>query len=186
MNGDPTTGSVNQQGGSGGGGDGELREDYGLGLQSTQPGLSGAPYGFGNRSGRQTAGNASLGGGGAGGGAGAVGGSSSSDTGGNGGNGLNEVTINNKTFNFVDMFGTNYGEILSGEAWFAGGGSAGSDNGSTASSTGGKGGGGNNNSGYATNATHANTGGGGAGQTWNFTSSGGDGAAGIVLLRYPI
>jgi hypothetical protein len=186
LNGDGRTGSVNQQGGSGGGGDGETREDYGLGLQSTQPGLSGAPYGFGNHGGRQTAGSDSLGGGGGGGGAGGTGGMSSSDNGGNGGNGLNEVTINQSTFNFADMFGTNYGEILSGEAWFGGGGGAGSDNSSSHTSTGGKGGGGNNVNGSAGNATHANTGGGGAGQTWNFSSTSGTGAAGIVLLRYPI
>jgi len=184
LNGDTITGTTNQSGGSAGGAEGETANSSSVGtalqLTSAFDG-SDAPYGFGNIGG---VGGSSAGGGG--GGAGGGGYNGWTGGGGVGGDGKYEVTYGETTYNFADMFGTSYGEILSGEAWFAGGGAGGNDNGTTHTSTGGKGGGGNNNSGYATNATHANTGGGGAGQTWQFTSKGGDGVSGIILLRYKI
>ena len=41
-----------------------------------------------------------------------------------GGDGVKDVIINDKVYNFADLFGLKYGEINNGEAWFAGGGVA--------------------------------------------------------------
>jgi len=183
-NGDVATGTTNQSGGSGGGAEGETSNSTIRGA-AQQPSAafdgSKAPYGFGNIGG---AGGSNAGGGG--GGAGGAGYNGWSGGGGGGGNGLYQVTYGETTYNFSDMFGTSHGEIISGEAWFAGGGAGGNDNGATFSSSGGNGGGGDNVAGYV-RVGQANTGGGGSGQTWNFSSGGGaGGGTGIILLRYKI
>jgi hypothetical protein len=189
LNGDAGVGTANQDGGSGGGGEGEGPNSTGRGAATqTSNAFDGSksPYGHGNRSG---AGGGNSGGGGGGGGAGVQGSSGTSGTSGNGGaggNGLYEVTYGETTYNFAEMFGISYGEILSGEAWFAGGGAGGNANSRTTTISGGKGGGGGNISG-AVRDGQANTGGGGTGQTWALTSTkGGDGGTGILLLRYKI
>jgi hypothetical protein len=189
LNGDAGVGTANQDGGSGGGGEGEGPNSTGRGAATqTSNAFDGSksPYGHGNRSG---AGGGNSGGGGGGGGAGVQGSSGTSGTSGNGGaggDGLYEVTYGETTYNFAEMFGISYGEILSGEAWFAGGGAGGNANSRTTTISGGKGGGGGNISG-AVRDGQANTGGGGTGQTWALTSTkGGDGGTGILLLRYKI
>ncbi len=156
-------GQHGQDGGSGGGA--SKGDEWGTGGQGLQPEQSGdsGKYGWGNDGATNSYG---------GGGAGAHG------DGIHGGDGLNEVTIDDVTYSFVALFGENYGEIINGEAWFAGGG-AGDDG------TGGKGGGGNGVSGvYTVRNAMGNTGGGGAG--WNNTGNnqGGDGGSGIVMIRY--
>jgi hypothetical protein len=190
LNGDAGTGTTNQDGGSGGGGEGEGSNSTGRG-SATQTnnafGDSRSPYGHGNRSG---AGGGNSGGGGGGGGAGDEGSSGVSGTSGNGGaggDGLYEVTYVETTYNFAEMFGVSYGEILSGEAWFAGGGAGGNANGITSTISGGKGGGADVISGTVRDG-QANTGGGGSGLTWSISgeSKGGDGGSGILLLRYKI
>jgi len=183
LNGDTSTGTTNQSGGSAGGADGETPNSSSRGtalqLSSAFDG-SDAPYGFGNIGG---AGGSEAGGGG--GGAGGVGFNGWTGGGGAGGVGKYEVTYGETTYNFADMFGTSYGEIISDEAWFAGGGAGGNKNGETYTSYGGKGGGADSISGTVRDA-QANTGGGGSGQTWNFSARGGHGGSGIVLLRYKI
>ena len=188
LNGDASTGTTNQSGGSAGGAEGEGYNSSSRGtaqqLTSAFDG-SDAPYGFGNIGG--VGANAAGGGGG---GAGGGGGSGSGSGGGAGGDGKYEVTYGETTYNFADMFGISYGEILSGEAWFAGGGAGGNNNGNNYSRSGGKGGGADNVGGL-TRDGQANTGGGGSGQTWDgtgFTGSlkGGNGGSGIILLRYKI
>jgi hypothetical protein len=56
-----------------------------------------------------------------------------------GGDGLKEVTISGTLYNFASVFGATYGEVISGESWFAGGGGGG---GNGSGGIGGKGGGG--------------------------------------------
>ena len=114
-----------------------------------------------------------------------------------GGEGLSQATINNTTYNFASMFGTMNGEIVSGQAWFAGGGGGGENaNGSSSYGAGGLGGGGRGafiSSGYvgtswgiATSAGESalpNTGGGGGGARQGVSGAGG---SGIVIVRYRI
>ena len=111
------------------------------------------------------------------------------DAGGAGGGGAGEAGSNiiddpvgrpgGVGLNFADIFGTNYGEIDNGDAWFAGGGGGGGSSLSGGSDgAGGKGGGGNGN-----DSATANTGGGGGGG--NRTSPNpGAGGSGIVIIRY--
>jgi hypothetical protein len=189
LNGDPTPGTTNQSGGSAGGAEGEGYNSSSLGT-ATQLTLafdgSDAPYGFGNVGG---AGGGGAGGGG--GGAGEAGYNGWTGGGGKGGDGKYEVTYGETTYNFADMFGTSHGDIISGEAWFAGGGAGGNNNGDDFTVNGGKGGGASNISGTVRDG-QANTGGGGSGQTWvgtgvpTMSSRGGHGGTGIILLRYKI
>jgi len=185
-------------GGSGGGGGAGTITDTtssgGSGVQSSEAGDSGA-FGFGNGGGigssRSTRENSSSGGGGGAGAAGVNAATSSPWAAGKGGDGLHEVTLNGASYNFADLFGTQYGHILDGEAWFAGGGGGGSrENGSFgAGGNGGGGGGGKatgneNGSGSGTNGL-ANTGGGGGGAGTRGTGgASGSGGSGIVIVRY--
>ena len=168
-----SNGNHGKNGGSGSGGDGSGSSIYsgGTGLQPTETGESGTPYGFGNDGGQNfQSGNRPAGGGG---GAGEPGGDAQdADTPGDGGDGLCEVTINSTTYNFAEIFGTEYGNIIEGDAWFAGGG-GGSSTSSANGGNGGKGGGGDE----AQNAL-LNTGGGGGGD-------GGNGGSGIVIVALP-
>jgi hypothetical protein len=184
-NGNPD-GSSNS-GGSGGGGDGERNTSGGTGTQPSQSGDSGI-YGHGNDGGNYGE-NAGGGGGGAG-TDGANGGSVSPSVGGVGGDGLYQVTIGSTTYNFATMFGTSYGDIITSQAWFAGGGAGGNDNGNNTDVAGGKGGGG---TGKGADWTYgdrsidgdANTGGGGAGAPYSGSQDlpGGNGGSGIVIIR---
>ena len=171
-------------GGSGGGGDGERNTNGGTGTQPSQTGDSGT-YGYGNSGGNH---GGSAGGGG--GGAGQAGANGSSGVGGIGGDGLNEVTTGGFVYNFADMFGTDYGHIISGEAWFAGGGGGANNNDITTNVAGGNGGGGTGKGSDGSNTDTAingaaNTGGGGAGGTFGGGDrNGGNGGSGIVIIRY--
>jgi hypothetical protein len=178
-NGDGTANS----GGSGGGGDGERITSGGSGTQPTQSGDSGT-YGHGNDGGDTAV---TIGGGGGGGGAGEAGSNGSTTIGGVGGDGLNEVTVSGVVYNFATIFGTDYGEIINGEAWFAGGGAGGNNNGSATSVAGGKGGGGSTANYYPDDGT-TNTGGGGGGSTYTGSTvpAGANGGSGIVIIRYPL
>jgi hypothetical protein len=169
-------------GGSGGGGDGERGTAGGTGTQPSQSGDSGT-YGYGNDGGDGYPSNNNAGGGG--GGAGVAGVDGGVNDGGAGGDGLNEVTVNGFVYNFADIFGTASGEIISGEAWFAGGGAGGNKNEVTTSISGGNGGGGGT-ANYYTDSGTANTGGGGGGSTYtgSITPAGGNGGSGIVIIRY--
>jgi hypothetical protein len=190
--------SSSLDGGSGGGG--HYQTAGGQGLQPSQPGLSGAPYGFGNQGG---SGGADHGRGG--GGAGDFGRNSSQGTldgrlqsgAWSGGIGLKEVTIGRNTYNFAEVFGTEFGEIVNGEAWFAGGGGGGENNqGHNRYGAGGLGGGGRGaflNAGYvgtvwgtdtsAGESGDPNTGGGGGSARQGVSGAGG---SGIVIIRYPL
>jgi len=193
---DVTSASLN--GGSGGGGHYGL--DGGVGLQPSQSGNSGSPFGFGN-----DGGSGGLDHGRGGGGAGDVGRNSDQGTqdgtqrsgAWSGGNGLNEVVIDGKVYNFAQMFGAVNGEIVAGEAWFAGGGGSGENaSGDDSYGAGGLGGGGRGayqNSDYtgttwgtdssAGEAGLPNTGGGGGGARQGIGAAGG---SGIVIIRYRI
>ncbi len=161
---------VGSSGGSGGGA-------AGSGVQSSQSGDSGI-YGFGNDGAGTDLSNR-----GAGGGAGEDGQSTSASGTIGGGDGLKEVIINGTIYNFADIFGINYGEIINNEAWFAGGGGQASNDGAL----GGKGGGGTGWRGGSSVGGHKNgedglsgTGGGGGGG--DNSGTGGSGGSGIVIL----
>jgi len=186
-----TTPVVDMTGGSGGGGDGENtsnpQKNGGTSTQSSQSGDSGT-YGHGN-----AGGNGSGGAGGGGGGAGTAGAngeSVSTDVGGLGGDGLKEVTISGTTYNFATLFGgAIYGEVLSGESWFAGGGGGGNENSVNTDVNGGKGGGGkglggNDQTDNIVKYGKAHTGGGGGGQTHNGEGYSGGGGSGIVIFNW--
>jgi len=161
-------------GGSGGGAEWNVNTSG----QAQQP--SSASGGYGNNGGGS---NASRVGGAGGGGAGTAGGSSTNDSG-YGGDGLNEVTINGTLYNFGTIFGTSYGENISGEIWFAGGGGGGTYSGTHPSPIGGKGGGGNGSqisTGLTSGQNHTGGGGGGEGPDSN---NGATGGSGIVLINY--
>jgi len=168
-------------GGSGGGGGYNNPGASGL-----QP--SSADGGFGNDGGDGTSGENSGAGGG---GAGQPGNDGAAIQVPDGGDGVNQVTIGGTTYNFAELFGTGYGEIINGEAWFAGGG-GGSRRGSQGPpyGVGGQGGGGNG-GGYALSpgpglytAGLPYTGGGGGGGSNEVRGS--DGGSGIVIIRYQI
>ena len=186
-----TTPTNNMIGGSGGGGDGENPtsnpQHYGgTSSQSSQSGDSGT-YGYGN-----AGGNGSGGAGGGGGGAGTAGANGESvttDVGGIGGDGLNEVTIGGTTYNFATIYGAIYGEVLSGESWFAGGGGGANENNINTDVNGGKGGGGkglgaNDQTDNIIKYGKAHTGGGGGGQTHNGEGYAGGGGSGIVIVHW--
>ena len=187
-------GGPGSAGGSGGGGNYAGPNVYagGAGLQPSQAGLSGAPYGFGRAGGSmQRTTNESYPGGG-GGGAGGVGESVVNINGGRGGDGLSRVTILGTTYTFANMFGTGYGENFNGETFFAGGGGGGVWN-QFLPLIGGRGGGGDG--GFPSTGRPAadgtpglaNTGGGGGGGGGtNQTHFGGNGGSGIVIIRYPV
>jgi hypothetical protein len=173
-------------GGSAGGQDGEVNNNSagGTATQPTQSGDSGT-YGYGNNGG---ASNSEAGGGGGGAGeAGENGNSVTSGVGGNGGDGLSGVG----GYDFAEIYGTRYGEVVGEDVYFAGGGAGANKNNVTTSfASGGKGGGGNAG---ATPSTNENglpgTGGGGAGAFWgnySYNLWGGNGGSGIVMIRYKL
>ncbi len=177
-------------GGSGGGGHYDLS-----GGTAIQPGS--ASGGFGNPGG--SGGDAGHGGGGAG----SAGNNDDSGLtadgeqyGGRwaGGDGLNEVTIEGTIYNFADLFGTQYGEEVDNQVWFAGGGGGGINNdGASSYGAGGRGGGGRGAFDGDGDGTEwgsgspkgedgmPNTGGGGGGARGGISGAGG---SGIVLVRY--
>jgi hypothetical protein len=187
-----TTPLANMIGGSGGGGDGENTSGSqrygGTSSQSLQSGDSGT-YGYGN-----AGGNGSGGAGGGGGGAGAAGANGESvttDVGGIGGDGLKEVTIGGTVYNFATIYGAIYGEVLSGESWFAGGGGGGNENSINTDVNGGKGGGGkglgaNDQTDNIIKYGKAHTGGGGGGQTHAGEGYAGGGGSGIVIVHWSV
>ena len=168
---------------SGGSGGGQGRDQNGSAGASVKTGS-----GYGNAGGGSGT-SGGWNGAGGGGGAGAVGGNgfgnsnSGSEVGGDGGVGLKEVTISGTLYNFATVFGgATYGEVISGESWFAGGGGGGVNQ-STSYGTGGSGGGGtggrvNVDSENGTN--HTGGGGGGGGRP---TGSAGTGGSGVVLVK---
>ena len=174
-------GGGHYDGGSGGGG-----SPWGVGGNGLQPASASGGYGNDGGDGNNTTSSNRQGGGG--GGAGENGADAASSQGGDGGDGLYEVTISATTYNFAEMFGTNYGEIIDNEAWFAGGGGAGSQyNGASGQGIGGKGGGADCPTSTTANgnAGMVNTGGGGSSDcdAWGNRVSGA-GGSGIVILRY--
>jgi hypothetical protein len=185
-----TTPLANMIGGSGGGGDGENTSGSqrygGTSSQSSQSGDSGT-YGYGN-----AGGNGSGGAGGGGGGAGAAGANGetvTTDVGGIGGDGLKEVTIGSTVYNFATIYGAIFGEVISGESWFAGGGGGANENGINTDVNGGKGGGGkglgaNDQTDNIIKYGKAHTGGGGGGQTHNGEGYAGGGGSGIVIVHW--
>ena len=184
------TPAANMIGGSGGGGDGESSVPTGGATsQSSQSGDSGT-YGYGNAGGNGESSQGAGGGGGGAGTSGAHGSSVTNEIGGVGGDGLKEVTIGGTLYNFATVYGAIYGEVLSGESWFAGGGAGGNNNSKTTDVNGGKGGGG---KGLGSDDLtdniikygKAHTGGGGGGGTFGTadTYSGG-GGSGIVLIKF--
>jgi len=183
---------ASMNGGSGGGGqDSENMPGHAGGTQ-TQTGQAGdsGTYGRGNNGGTGV-----DDGGGGGGGASAAGQNGDvlfDGAGGNGGDGLNGIV----GYDFAEIFGTRYGEVVNEDVYFAGGGAgANRNNINSGYASGGKGGGG---SAGGTPQTNENglpgTGGGGAGAIWNTNSptdyyyniKGGDGGSGIVIIRYQL
>jgi hypothetical protein len=163
-----------------------------------RPGQPGGSGGGGSRGGGAvgtgTAGQGNNGGtgyddgsgypGGGGGGAGAVGQTPSSATGGNGGVGATyNTTVGGSAgpYSFINAMGvgTNTGQLVSSNYYYAGGGAGGSRTG--ASGTGGSGGGGASNT-----AGTRNTGGGGGGANGSGNDAGFAGGSGIVIIRYTI
>jgi len=192
-----SAGASTISGGSGGGQDAEIRtgQSGGTATQPTQSGDSGT-YGYGNNGG--TSFDQAGGGGGGAGEAGESAGSGSTlglYYGGYGGDGLSGVS----GYDFAEIFGTKYGEVVGEDVYFAGGGGGANRNTSSSGSftsangyaLGGKGGGG---SAGGTPETNENglpgTGGGGAGATWVTVPKyynnldGGNGGSGIVMIRY--
>ena len=173
-----------ENGGDGGSGGGEATDDTGewtgKGLQSES-----SSVGFGNDGG----GNGSRDFGGGGGGAGSKGYDVSSGKGGNGGSGLLGATSGGIFYEFFDVFGNSYGEVVDEKSWFAGGGGGGVRSGSgRIAGTGGLGGGGSGTS-STTKAEDGveNTGGGGGAAGYNSGLTdrlGGNSGSGIVLIRY--
>ena len=111
-----------------------------------------------------------------------------------GGDGLNEVVIASVTYNFAQLFGTSYGQNISGQTWFAGGGGGGyAGDGASTYGAGGRGGGGRgayNQEGAGTvwgvgsskgEDGIPNTGGGGGSARGGISGAGG---SGIVMVRY--
>ena len=192
------SGGPGQPGGSGGGGHYRASPiTGGPGVQPTELAPSGQPYGFGNKGGNSTGDH-----GAGGGGAGARGRRDDEGTADGtirmgrwaGGEGLSQVSIGGITYNFAQMFGTAYGEVENGQAWFAGGGGSGTaSNGIENSGAGGLGGGGAGayeRDGGGTvwepgsskgQPGFANTGGGGGGAREGIS---GEGGSGIVIVRY--
>lgn len=115
-----STSQTNGVAGGSGGGAGRNRGTGGAGTQPNQSGNSGA-YGFGNRGGTNTghSGTEGMGGGGAGqNGIDAINITASVKT---GGDGLFQVSnslrpIYDQTYSFSEIFGTQYGEVIGGQA----------------------------------------------------------------------
>ena len=181
---------TSMDGGSGGGGQNSEGKGEphtgGTQTQTAQSGDSGT-YGYGNNGGTGV-----DDGGGGGGGAGAAGQDGDvlfDGAGGNGGNGLSAVN----GYDFAEIFGTRYGEVVDEDVYFAGGGAGGNRNNIYSSyASGGRGGGGSSGGTPQTNENGLpGTGGGGAGSLWSTTVPnyqanlyGGDGGSGIVIIRY--
>lgn len=167
----PNPNSTNGNGGSGGGG----------GFGNPTPGgtattgSGGTAYGNNGGTGNDTV--RATGGGG---GAGAVGANSASTVSGNGGAGTSLFT--------AWGLATGTGQNVGGTYFYAGGGGGGGDSNSgytTAAGTGGNGGGGNGSiTTTGTNASGWGGGGGGGGRFFGTTYSGGNGASGLVIVRY--
>jgi hypothetical protein len=190
-----SAGATTINGGSGGGQDAEVRTGNGGGV-ATQPTRSGdsGTYGYGNNGG-----NSADQAGGGGGGAGKAGENGSGSIlglnyGGYGGDGLSGAS----GFDFAEIFGTKYGEVVGEDVYFAGGGAGANRNVYVSFSApngyalGGKGGGGSAGGTPETNEDGLpGTGGGGAGATWvttpnnySYNIHGGTGGSGIVMIRY--
>ena len=103
--------------------------------------------------------------------------------GGKGGDGLYQATINGTNYNFKNYFGVN-GKLESEGYYYIGGGGGGGDHSTGVGGVGGKGGGGTGGDDtVGIDALSYGSGGGGGGGT---NKQGGDGFAGIVILRYKI
>lgn len=180
-----STGGQGIPGGSGGGADGvNDPDDAGPALQTQMDGVSGQ-YGFGNVGGKGRDQEPSGGGGGAGEAGKGVG--DSVNDGGDGGDGLSEVTVDGQTYNFADIFGTQFGEESNGDVYFAGGGGAsGHSDGGDNEGKGGLGGGGDGaDSNKGPQDGQSNTGaGGGSGNQDQASKGAGDGGSGIVMIAY--
>ena len=187
-------GSTSQTDGVAGGSGGGAGRNSGVGGDGIQPNQAGdsGTFGFGNRGGTNTghSGTEGMGGGGAG--------EPAEDAinilaeNRRGGDGLFEVTASDgpydRTYNFASMFGAQFGEVISGQSWFAGGGGGGGERGDFTQNVGGLGGGGRG--GHLDSEVSRdgapgkpNTGGGGGGSDNN---TGGAGGSGIVIVRYPL
>jgi len=184
--GNQSNGELGQPGGSGGGGNYYNSTDTragGAGLQPSQSGFSGAPWGHGHKGGSaRRVSNTSYPGGG-GGGAGDSGDDVIEWNGGKGGNGLNLAL-------YFPNWGTNVNNGTTGiRGWFAGGGGGGVWA-QHLPNVGGSGGGGNAGVCCTSSPSNggngiANTGGGGGGAGGDASNSkGGDGGSGIVIIRY--
>ena len=167
-------GQRSRDGGSGGGRG--TTGSSGIGLQPSEPGISGE-FGFGNDGGSNAGG---------GGGAGEPGDSQSS---GIGGDGLNQVLINGVIYNFKDMFGTNVGHSVGGEIYFAGGGHSARDIDDNSALSfpfdGALGSGSPAFSRTSTGPALPNTGGGGSGNN-STGKTRGTGGSGVVIVRYEL
>ena len=188
------SGSTSQTDGVAGGSGGGAGRNSGVGGDGIQPDQAGdsGTFGFGNRGGTNTGhtGTEGMGGGGAGEpGEDAINIEAENRR---GGNGLFEVTASDgpydRTYNFASMFGTQFGEVISGQSWFAGGGGGGGERGDFTQNVGGLGGGGRG--GHLDSEVsrdgapgQPNTGGGGGGSDNN---TGGAGGSGIAIVRYRI
>jgi len=151
--------SNGQSGAAGGSGGGSGGADAGTAVAG---GVGTSGQGFAG--GFNSVGGSSNGGGG-GGGANSIGANASGGSGGNGGNGLQSSISGTATY-------------------YAGGGAGGGQTGTGTAATGGLGGGGNASKTVAPTSGTANTGGGGAGVTYNLGGSGGAGGSGIVIISY--
>ena len=106
--------------------------------------------------------------------------------GGKGGDGLYKATINGIDYNFKDHFSLN-GKLESDGYYYIGGGGGGGDTNFGSAGDGGKGGGGagGEHDNHGNNATSYGAGGGGAGGRTSITQRiGGDGFAGVIVIRY--
>ncbi len=107
------------------------------------------------------------------------------NNGGKGGDGLYFATINGTTYNFKNYFNVNGVQDGTTGNFFIGGGGGGGDNAGGVAGIGGKGGGGNGgeNGSVGNSATGYGSGGGGAGGG-SGTISGGNGSAGIIVIKF--
>jgi hypothetical protein len=177
-----TNTSIDKNGGSGAGSDGNPGDGgtsgFGIKDSNTDTFSSGIVYSRGNNGATNTNNTSHGGGGGGGGSAGNLG---------SGGNGLEGIIEIN--YDFRTNFGTSIGEYIVGEdkVYFAGGGGGGAGSGAP----GGKGGGGagvpvgSDQIGATGGTGLQNTGSGGGGGSGN-GGAGGNGGSGIVIIRYKI
>jgi len=172
----------NNAGGNGGSGGGSA------GFSSANGSGGSGTAGQGNDGGTGYSGNIQCGGGGGGAGAAGVNGGNGG-TSGDGGNGVISTIISTS-----EATANSVGEVVGSDVWFAGGGGAGAYVDGNNFPIGGLGGGadgvyGDSPYSNGNDASHPNTGGGGSGSSGDQTASlgtGGDGADGIVIIRYTL